>query len=138
MLCIGSKFTLVKFIFLLPGNGKDYGNEFLQKKNILGSVPLCLLHRKLQVPYWKIPYVVFLLKQAYNFLYQLLIVAYEKDSFLQTLYSSFISINNTSIESSILRNSILEVNQRSSLKICRQLDENLHTITFAYRTVLDL
>ena len=24
-----------KLIFLLPGNGKDYENEFLQKKNII-------------------------------------------------------------------------------------------------------
>ena len=35
MLCIASKLILpwFKFIFLLPGNGKDYENEFkLQKK----------------------------------------------------------------------------------------------------------
>ena len=35
MLCIASKLILLwfKFIFLLPGNGKDYENEFkLQKK----------------------------------------------------------------------------------------------------------
>ena len=35
-----------KFIFLLPGNGKDYENEYLHKKNLYNSksVPLCLLH----------------------------------------------------------------------------------------------
>ena len=30
----GQNLPLVKFIFRLPGNGKDYGNEFLKKKNI--------------------------------------------------------------------------------------------------------
>ena len=35
-------------IFLFPGNSTDYENEFLEKKNILRSVPLCLLHRKIQ------------------------------------------------------------------------------------------
>ena len=30
------KFTLVQaYIFFLPENGKDYENEFLQKKNII-------------------------------------------------------------------------------------------------------
>ena len=37
-----------KFIFLLPRNGKDYENKFLQKKNIIRSVPLFLLHRNLR------------------------------------------------------------------------------------------
>ena len=35
------------------------------------------------------------------------------------------------------RSSILDVNERSFLKICCQLDGNLHVITFDYRTVLD-
>ena len=33
---------------------------------------------------------------------------------------------------------LLDVNQRSFLKICCQLDGNLHVITFDYRTVLDV
>ena len=49
----GQNLPLVKFIFLLPGNGKDYGNEFLKKKNIHWDVPFWLLHGKLQVPSWK-------------------------------------------------------------------------------------
>ena len=36
------------------------------------------------------------------------------------------------------RSSILDVKQRSFLKICCQLDGNLHMITFDYTTVLDL
>ena len=37
-----------KCIFLLPRNGEDFENEFLQKKNIMRSVPLFLLHRILR------------------------------------------------------------------------------------------
>ena len=36
------------------------------------------------------------------------------------------------------RSSILDVNQRSFLKICCQLDGNLDVFTFDYRTVLDV
>ena len=43
-----------KSIFLLPGNCKDYENEFLQKENIIWDQWHCLLHGKLQVPYWKL------------------------------------------------------------------------------------
>ena len=35
LLCIESNLPCFKLIFLLPGNGKDYENEFLQKKNII-------------------------------------------------------------------------------------------------------
>ena len=37
-----------KCIFLLPKNGEDFENEVLQKKNIMRSVPLFLLHRNLR------------------------------------------------------------------------------------------
>ena len=35
LLCIESNLPCFKLIFLLAGNGKDYENEFLQKKNII-------------------------------------------------------------------------------------------------------
>ena len=37
-----------KCIFLLPRKDEDYENESLQKKNIMRSVPLFLLHRNLR------------------------------------------------------------------------------------------
>ena len=91
MLWIGSILPWLKFIFLLPGNGKDY-EEFSQKKKYTAWVPLCLLHRKLQVPYWKLQST-----RSFNsnnhciifFFNQLLIVAYYKECFLQTLHSLF-------------------------------------------------
>ena len=50
-----------------------------------------------------------------------------------------ISINDTAIVRNFYpKNPILDANQRSFLKICRQLDGNLCMITFDYRTVLDL
>ena len=42
------------FLFLLPGNCKDCENEFLQMENIIWDQWHCLLHGKLQVPYWKL------------------------------------------------------------------------------------
>ena len=55
-ICYVSGQNLVQQVYKFPftGNGKDYENEFLKEKNILRSVPLCLLHRKLQVPYRKL------------------------------------------------------------------------------------
>ena len=35
LLCIEWNLPCFKLILLLPGNGKDYENEFLQKENII-------------------------------------------------------------------------------------------------------
>ena len=54
LLCIGSKFTLVQFYFSFPFTREDCENEFLQMENMIWDQWHCLLHGKLQVPYWKL------------------------------------------------------------------------------------
>ena len=62
-----------------------------------------------------------------------------REAFKRHCIPRSISINDTAIVRNFYpKNPILDANQRSFLKICRQLDGNLCMITFDYRTVLDL
>ena len=111
LLCIGSKLSWFKFVFLLLGNDKDYDNECLRKKNIIWdqchfAFSTESVRFRTEGPWRHMYGSLSIFSTSYQLWPQIRRIAFYRHlrsiSFLMTI-----------------RNSILYVNQRSFLEICR-------------------
>ena len=138
MLCIGSKFTLVvQAYFASTREWLELWKKGFYKRKIYWD--RCHLvystesFRFRNENVWSFKHIIF------STSYRLWLI--RTKAFYRHCIPRSISIkwHHNSKKISIQRFSILDVNQRSFLKICRRLGAgNLHTITFDYRPLLDL